>query len=59
MGFLAISANGRPWTGTRSPSCSLEQLGVAQTCQVGHEPEDFSAAAPAKENTALVSSTAM
>lgn len=41
MGFLAVSAPCRPWTGTRSPSHSLEQLGVAQTCQVGHKPEDF------------------
>lgn len=36
-----IFAACRPWMGTGSPSCSLEQLGTAQVCHVGHEPKNF------------------
>lgn len=41
IGLLDIFAACRPWTGTGSPSCSLDQPGVAQICQVGHELENF------------------
>lgn len=39
--FPAVFAARGPWMATGSPSRSPEQLGVAQTCQVGHEPENF------------------